>query len=655
VPVVVVGNLTAGGNGKTPVVIWLVEQLQKRGIRPGVVSRGYGGKAAHYPLLLTAETTTAEAGDEPVLIFQRTGAPVAVSPVRSDAVQALLAEHAVQIIITDDGLQHYALARDKEIVVIDGVRRFGNGWWLPAGPMRERASRLKSVDAVIVNGGEAKTGEIPMHLQPGLAVNLVTGERRSVAELPSLVAMAGIGHPPRFFATLEQCGARLEKRVPLADHQALVEGQVAALTVPGQTLIMTEKDAVKCRAFAKENWWYLPVDAELSGEQPERLLKELIALVHKRLRGSGGALTDRKTHVFTATLAFSRTSSPPCRAGAAKKPRRRAQPADILSTVQRMSLLQIDTINIVARSPYLVLFSRLGSYPRSGWMRRSARELMEYWAHEACFLPRSDFALVRHRMLAPEKMGWKYRQAWMQEHAAEIEQLIAHIQENGPVRSADFEHPRKGASGWWEWKPHKRHLEGLFTSGKVMVIERRNFQRVYDLTHRVMPHWDDERDLLPRRRPRPSCWKTAPAVWGFSPAMAGGLLSPAPARAETAAGHVATRTARHSRYVETLGEMWLHADLLPLLPQALEVNCRRPTARCCRLSTRWSGTENAPSSCLISATGWSAIPRRQSVSMATLFYRCCIRGNWSGAWMPKCTAKPARLKSSRCIWKRASR
>ncbi|PWG72488.1 tetraacyldisaccharide 4'-kinase [Enterobacter mori] len=279
VPVVVVGNLTAGGNGKTPVVIWLVEQLQKRGIRPGVVSRGYGGKATHYPLLLTADTTTAEAGDEPVLIYQRTGVPVAVSPVRSDAVQALLAGHAVDIIITDDGLQHYALARDKEIVVIDGVRRFGNGWWLPAGPMRERASRLQSVDAVIVNGGQAKPGEIPMHLQPGMAVNLLTGERKAVEQLPALVAMAGIGHPPRFFATLEQCGARLEKRVPLADHQALVEGQVDALTVPGQSLVMTEKDAVKCRAFAKENWWYLPVDAELSGEQPEHLLKELIALV----------------------------------------------------------------------------------------------------------------------------------------------------------------------------------------------------------------------------------------------------------------------------------------------------------------------------------------------------------------------------------------
>ncbi|MCU6679563.1 tetraacyldisaccharide 4'-kinase [Leclercia tamurae] len=281
VPVVVVGNLTAGGNGKTPVVIWLVEQLTQRGIRVGVVSRGYGGKAERYPLLLSAQTTTAEAGDEPVLIFQRTGAPVAVSPVRSEAVQVLLTHADVQIVITDDGLQHYALARDKEIVVIDGVRRFGNGWWLPAGPMRERASRLRSVDAVIVNGGTAHMGEIPMQLRPGLAVNLLTGERRDVAELPDLVAMAGIGHPPRFFATLEASGARLLNTVPLADHQALSLEQVAGFTDPGQTLIMTEKDAVKCRAFARDNWWYLPVDAELQGEQPEQLLQALIALAEE--------------------------------------------------------------------------------------------------------------------------------------------------------------------------------------------------------------------------------------------------------------------------------------------------------------------------------------------------------------------------------------
>ena len=281
VPVVVVGNLTAGGNGKTPVVIWLVEQLQQQGIRVGVVSRGYGGKAETYPLLLDPETTTAQAGDEPVLIFQRTGAPVAVSPVRSDAVKALLAAHPVQLIITDDGLQHYRLARDKEIVVIDGVRRFGNGWWLPAGPMRERASRLKSVDAIITNGGTALAGEIPMRLQPGQAVNLLTGERRVLTQLHHVVAMAGIGHPPRFFATLENSGLQPVKTVALADHQALTLTDVEALTAPGQTLIMTEKDAVKCRAFAKSNWWYLPVDAELSGERAQRLLQELVALAQQ--------------------------------------------------------------------------------------------------------------------------------------------------------------------------------------------------------------------------------------------------------------------------------------------------------------------------------------------------------------------------------------
>ncbi|MTD40524.1 tetraacyldisaccharide 4'-kinase [Erwinia sp. CPCC 100877] len=280
VPVVVVGNLTAGGNGKTPVVVWLVEQLQQRGIRPGVVSRGYGGKAASYPLLLTPQTSSAEAGDEPVLIYQRTGVPVAVAPVRSQAVQALLAlATPPQIIITDDGLQHYALARDKEVVVVDGIRRFGNGWWLPAGPMRERAGRLKSVDAVIANGGQPRPGEIAMRLVPGEAVNLRSGERRAARELSDVVAMAGIGHPPRFFATLEECGVTPVKTLALADHQPLSEAQVSGFCLPGQTLLMTEKDAVKCRSFARENWWYLPVEAQLIGGQAERLLIELLNLV----------------------------------------------------------------------------------------------------------------------------------------------------------------------------------------------------------------------------------------------------------------------------------------------------------------------------------------------------------------------------------------
>ena len=258
--------------------------------------------------------------------------------------------------------------------------------------------------------------------------------------------------------------------------------------------------------------------------------------------------------------------------GLLKKPRRRAQPADILTTIQRMSLLQIDTINIVARSPYLVLFSRLGEY-QPQWLDNALRqgELMEYWAHEACFLPRSDFSLVRHRMLSPDKMGWKYRQEWMQEHAAEIEDLIAHIQENGPVRSADFKHPEKGSSGWWEWKPHKRHLEGLFTSGKVMVIERRNFQRVYDLTHRVMPHWDDQRDLLTQ--------DAAEAIMLENSARSLGIFRPQWLadyyRLRQPALKPLLQAWQHSQRavpveVDTLGEMWLHADLLPLLPQALE-------------------------------------------------------------------------------------
>ncbi|MGU3522224.1 tetraacyldisaccharide 4'-kinase, partial [Enterobacteriaceae bacterium C23F] len=214
-------------------------------------------------------------------IYQRTGAPVAVSPSRTEAVQALLKAHDLQIIITDDGLQHYRLARDIEIVVIDGVRRFGNGWWLPAGPMRERASRLKSVDAVIVNGGVPRAGEIPMQLSPGLAVNLKTGEKRSVSALTDVVSMAGIGHPPRFFATLEQCGVRPVKTVALADHQALVAADVQALTSHQQTLVMTEKDAVKCRHFAQDNWWYLPVDATFDDDSAPRLIEKLVSLTQR--------------------------------------------------------------------------------------------------------------------------------------------------------------------------------------------------------------------------------------------------------------------------------------------------------------------------------------------------------------------------------------
>jgi len=278
VPVVVVGNLTAGGNGKTPVVIWLVEALQRQGLRVGVVSRGYGGKAERYPLLLDAATTTAQAGDEPVLIYQRTQAPVAVSPVRREAVQALQSGGNIDVIVTDDGLQHYALARDFEIVVVDGERRFGNGWWLPAGPMRERAGRLNSVDAVIVNGGSASGNEIAMQLQPGAAINLKTGQAQPLSAFDQVVAMAGIGHPPRFFNTLAQQGVVPIRQLAFADHQAYSEAELRALTTGSQALIMTEKDAVKCRQFAQDNWWYLPVDAQLSAAPAAELINKIASL-----------------------------------------------------------------------------------------------------------------------------------------------------------------------------------------------------------------------------------------------------------------------------------------------------------------------------------------------------------------------------------------
>ncbi len=257
--------------------------------------------------------------------------------------------------------------------------------------------------------------------------------------------------------------------------------------------------------------------------------------------------------------------------GLLRKPRRRARPADILSTITQMSLLQIDTINVVARSPYLVLFSRLGEYPPHWLDEALARgELMEYWAHEACFLPRSDFALVRHQMLKPENMGWKYRAEWMAEHAEDIAELLDWIEQNGPVRSADFEHPRSGQRGWWDWKPHKKHLEGLFSAGKLMVVERRNFQRVYDITTRVMPHWNDEEHLVSQDIAQARMLENSARSLGIF--KSGWLADYYRLKKVKVSDHLARWQAegRVMRVnVETQGEMWLHCDLQPLLETPL--------------------------------------------------------------------------------------
>lgn len=178
-------------------------------------------------------------------------------------------------------------------------------------------------------------------------------------------------------------------------------------------------------------------------------------------------------------------------------PRRKATKTDVLATIARMALLQIDTISVVARSPYFVLWSRLGHYDMQ-WLEQHLSEgnLFEYWAHEACFVPTADYGLLRHRMLDPAAMGWKYSAKWIAEHKSEIKKILKQVTENGPVQSKDFARAEgKKGSGWWDWKPEKRHLEALFTTGELMVSERRSFQRVYDIRSRVLPHWDDKQHL----------------------------------------------------------------------------------------------------------------------------------------------------------------
>lgn len=284
IPVLVVGNLSVGGNGKTPVVIWLVEQLQAHGLKVGVISRGYGGKNQVFPQLVFAQSSAEQLGDEPVLIAQRTGVPVAISPNRRESIELLLNHWQLDLIITDDGLQHYALERDLEWVVVDGERRFGNGFVLPAGGLRELPCRLDEVDAVICNGGQPVQGEHLMRLSPSVAVNLLTNERKPLnnfCDMDEVVALAGIGHPPRFFNMLRNYGIRLNAQYAFADHQAYEDTQIKALAESQTVLLMTEKDAVKCRAFAQSNWWYVPVVAEFSENSTACLIDPILALVRQ--------------------------------------------------------------------------------------------------------------------------------------------------------------------------------------------------------------------------------------------------------------------------------------------------------------------------------------------------------------------------------------
>ena len=276
VPVVVVGNIHVGGSGKTPLILALVDWLRQAGFTPGVVSRGYGG-SARVPTPVTADSDPGVVGDEPVLIARRAACPIWVGRDRAGAGRRLLASHPeVDVLLADDGLQHYALGRDVEIAVLDGVRGFGNGCLLPAGPLREPPSRLATVDTVVVNGGGTVPGlagpAFSMRLAAGAFVCLASPSARAGAERFKggvVHALAGIGHPERFFDSLAAMGLEF---VPHAfpDHHAFTPADL-----PAGTLLMTEKDAVKCAAFARPDDWYLAVDAEVDGGLKTLLLNAL--------------------------------------------------------------------------------------------------------------------------------------------------------------------------------------------------------------------------------------------------------------------------------------------------------------------------------------------------------------------------------------------
>ena len=275
IPVIVVGNLTAGGTGKTPLVIWIAEHLKKKGWTPGIVSRGYGARI-DVPRAATIADDAAVVGDEPILLSRRSGCPVWVGADRPRVIAALRDAHPdVDVIVLDDGLQHYRLRRDVEIAVVD-ARGFGNGFLLPAGPLREPESRLRSVDAVVSNGAPVKG--YAMRLQ-GAEVHRMTdaADRRPAAAFAGqkVHAVAGIGDPNRFFLHVGKLGVKLAPH-PFPDHHRFDAKDLEF--GDDAPVLMTEKDAVKLRRAAKPNWWVLPVTAELDPAFGEWLSKRLDGL-----------------------------------------------------------------------------------------------------------------------------------------------------------------------------------------------------------------------------------------------------------------------------------------------------------------------------------------------------------------------------------------
>jgi tetraacyldisaccharide 4'-kinase len=287
VPLIVVGNITVGGTGKTPCVLWLVERLVEQGYRPAIVTRGYGGSEKLQEV--RPDSLPASAGDEAILLARRSGVPVLAGRDRAQAARSALATHPdCDVLVSDDGLQHYRLSRAIEIAVVDGQRQFGNGWLLPAGPLREPVRRLTCVDAVLVNGDSplpaVRVPQFLLKLTGEVFRNLlnphVSTSAAGLGDRP-VHAVAGIGNPQRFFSRLQRMGINFRAH-PFPDHFRFGPDDLAFAR--DDIVLMTEKDAVKCEAFARDTWWYLPVEAVI-----EPALEHLVVAKLRALRGRQAA------------------------------------------------------------------------------------------------------------------------------------------------------------------------------------------------------------------------------------------------------------------------------------------------------------------------------------------------------------------------------
>jgi tetraacyldisaccharide 4'-kinase len=283
-PVLVVGNVTVGGTGKTPLVIWLAERLAVHGATVGIVTRGYGGRSTQWPVEVTRHSSPEDVGDEAVLLAMRTNAIVVAGPDRAAAALRAI-ECGATIVVSDDGLQHYRLGRDAEIVVVDAQRRFGNGWLLPAGPLREKAQRANRADLIVESvrvATDATQRSTAVRSVQDLreAINLSTGEKRSLDSFRGrrVHAVAAIGHPDAFFAMLARHGIELDRH-PLPDHARLSADEIRF--DDGNPVLMTEKDAVKCRAFADERHWAVPLAVTFDAADERKLDDLLVRLVAK--------------------------------------------------------------------------------------------------------------------------------------------------------------------------------------------------------------------------------------------------------------------------------------------------------------------------------------------------------------------------------------